>query len=511
MENDHRYYSDIGLQPIPLLTNSKQTDLHNWPSRPVADLWQEADRDPSRYANIGLRAGAGVAIIDADNEPTVSAVSDHLSGLGLTAGGLPVVRSWQVGRRHFYLSLTDAPLDRSAVDLSNGLGGELRFGNGAYCVAPHSVIDGRHYELESGSWLQLPRVTWQDLTPLLSSPTVDAADLDAVPVPLLRRDRLPRHTWHLLNWLTTAERGMTYENYASRSEVEFAVLLSLIRSGRTYNDAAALFGKHQPRHYKETHAPQSYLARSWRNAVSLFSKTTPRPALAEQYHLAQSVSWRLDTDRRVYTAVLSCAYEQATVRPSAAQRDLALLAGVKCRKTVGRSLDRLIESELLMPVADGREKLTHSNRYEVVFGQNATIGHSLRETAMLSYGGILSNNLSIETESEVWRELGGSCRSVWAAVAAADGVTDRDLAETVGKHVKTVRRALSRLQADGLVTCGSAGRWSAVGDLAEVADRRQVAESVDQHRRAVRVQRQLFGEVAKQEAAKRSEVCHEQA
>jgi len=478
-------YESVGLETIPLLTNQKETDLERWQIRAPDDLWQEV-AGSGRYDNIGVRAGNGVAIIDCDDVTTATAVLKYFEGLGLGLGKYPLVQSASGDGRHIYIEL-DNDTYGAYMHLGDGLSGELRFGSGAYCVAPQSAVDGTAYELIAGDWQQRPHVSWSDLSPLLGRAPGQATGVNRLPVPLLSR-KLPNVFFIRLNWLKSAGRGASYEQYKTRSELEFALLLSLARNGHQFNEAVALFEKYQPGHYAESRSRHKYIERSWQRAVELIAATQPRPAIAEHYNDVQSWSWQLDTDRRMYSAVLSLAYEAATWSPAAAQRDLNVLSGVKHRSTVRRSLERLTENGLVRRV--GRSRVTKATVYEVV-GQDCTIGHNVPTVDyVLSYG----SRLSIELESAVWSALGGSTRPVYTALVGGGALTDREVAEVIGKHYKTARRALNVLRRHGLVEYHLDDRWTAVSSvsLADVAKRLGVADTVKEQRQRIETDRKLF-------------------
>jgi len=496
------FYERVGLQTIPLLTDKKKTDLNRWSARAPDDLWQEVAGRADQYGNIAVRAGNGVAIVDCDDATTATAVLQHLESIGLGLGRFPLVQTASGDGRHIYIEV-DGETYGNYMRLGNGLKGELRFGSGAYCVAPHSTVDGAAYELISGDWQQRPHIAWSDLLPLLpgqtTAPSQTAkqtpaapAGVNRLPVPLLPRD-LPRVFYIRLNWLKSAERGAGYERYKSRSDLEFSLLMSLVRNGRQYNDAVRLFEKHRPGHYAESRSSFHYLDRSWKHAVRLFAETQPRPAIAEHYADVQTWrSWQYDTDRRIYSAVLSIAYETATWQPAAAQRDLMVLSGVGCRKTVRRSLERLWSAGLIRRLDDNHEHVlqTKATVFEVV-GQNTPIRHIGGGTDyVLSYGGVLS----IEEESGLWSALGGSTQPVYAALSAHGALTDRKVAEVIGKHYRTARRALKVLRRHGLVEYHLDGRWSVASGvtLADVADRLLVADTVKEKRRRIKRERAQF-------------------
>jgi predicted transcriptional regulator len=542
VQTSKEHYEKLGFSTIPLLTDGKQTDLKAWSTRPSADLWHEADQYSDRYGNIGIRSGAGVAVLDADDETTATAIHQHFDGLGFGLGQYPSVRTWS-GGRHFYFDLAG-----NYMRLGNGLSGELRYGAGAYCVAPHSVVNGSGYNLISGDWSQLPRLTWSDveaLVPLKENTTASTetrpptrpSGAAVLPVPLMRRD-LPPYVWHRLNWLNTAQRGDGFEKYKSRSELEFSVLQTIARSGRGQSEAVALFEKKQPAHYAESKSKYWYLSRSWAKAIHEIAIKEPRPAIANLHNAVNSRSWtstQYDTDRRVLLGIVSLAYEAATWGPATSQRDLMLLSGVKTRVTVRRSLERLEEAGIVCRVKGSRN--TRAAVYDIsqfysfipvlqptikLDGQDYTIRHSGDGDSILSYGiGLssdddastradsftghqgqvklaVSRSMPVEVESALWSLLGGSCRPVYEALSDDDIRSVAEIAEMVNRSQRTVTRALDKLQRYGLVKCGLSGWWFITETSIEtVAERLKLADDVEERRQHIGADRKRYRNVLK--------------
>src|SRR5690606_25537703 len=123
-------YESLGLATVPLFAGSKRPACAEWQSTPPGVQWREAG---SRAGNIGVRAGNGLAVADADSPQTVAALAAWLAGQGLKT---PVV-STPSGGRHYWLRVAGAPGDVAFRLWRGDVGpGELRSGPGAQVVAP---------------------------------------------------------------------------------------------------------------------------------------------------------------------------------------------------------------------------------------------------------------------------------------------------------------------------------------------------------------------------------------
>lgn len=94
------------------------------------------------------------------------------------------------------------------------------------------------------------------------------------------------------------------------------------------------------------------------------------------------------------------------------------------------------------------------------------------------------------------RALGKGGFRVLSALAAIVAPTTSELSETLpGMSDTTLRKTLRRLEAQGLASRGSDGRWRAVrGDLGKVAERLGTAGKGEEQRAIHAAQRHLYRE-----------------
>ena len=152
-------YTKLGFDPIPLIRGSKRPLRKGWQIQPPEVMWRVAPID----ANLGLRGGGQVnaAFIDCDDKKvpgTFSNAQMWLEGLGFVSGDYPLVKTASGSGRHIYFSL-DGSIEGNSYALSQEFGaGELRFGSGAYVVAPPSNVDCQEYQLLDGDYQNLPTI-----------------------------------------------------------------------------------------------------------------------------------------------------------------------------------------------------------------------------------------------------------------------------------------------------------------------------------------------------------------
>jgi len=141
----------LGYRVFPLEPNGKRPIVSRWPDVATVDgdqiqrWWAEWPN-----ANIGLRTGEGLVVLDCDCKPApgASAPRPGLDSLALLDMlGLP--ESMRVttpsGGMHVYLAYEDGSLRANSVDeLANFPGIDVR-AEGGYVVAPGSTIGGVAY------------------------------------------------------------------------------------------------------------------------------------------------------------------------------------------------------------------------------------------------------------------------------------------------------------------------------------------------------------------------------
>ena len=360
LEEYRNKWAEIGVSTIPLLEDSKQAFLNDWETRPSSTMWDEANRHDFQK-NIAVRTGqlstrnASLVVIDCDNPQARRTVEAQLKDMGLDCA---TVRTAKNGGRHAYLLVKNVPEDFCWKKIDKSVGaGELRAGSGAYVVAPCSVIDDACYVFMSGNHATLaaqPVVEWRDLRWLLPQEKakevqtvghLPATQLETLPVVLQYRPIQP-YTIELLEWLKQAYPGQGLHHYATRSEVEAAVVTQLILCGWELPEVHQCFTKYQPAHFQETGKYKAqYLAHTFHNQARWLSDVSPlRPELAEEYKEAAQITWPKGmaaiTNQKVVMGLIAQCWRLSSKTVYASLRTLAEHANCS-HETAGNALKRL--------------------------------------------------------------------------------------------------------------------------------------------------------------------------
>lgn len=404
--------------------------MRGWSKREPARLWQNAPRD----ANIGVRCGGvnNFAVLDADdkNKPGTAANAERwIAGLGIDQ--VPTVQTASGVGRHYYFSLDGSlPGEYSVLKPEFG-GGEFRHGSGAYVVSVPSVVDGACYELISGSFEWLPEITLADILPIISRDMTQATTPKFEPT-------ISRKAWALLNGASSG--------YASRSETEQALLLSLVNTGHDFDSVLSLFQKHPcAGKFTELRAANQknairWLKHSYDEAVWYAQHESPtRRALLELQTWAQSTAWTGRTgayDRAVFLAHVTKAYQAGQYSYHLSCREIAELSGTTAM-TASRANKRLIDAGLV-----SIQRFTSSDCSNM-YNLN---GHNV--TYPKYFNVRICNSLSSVVSHDLFRRSGGlgkSCGEVFAALQV-EPATVKELAERTGRHAKTIKRCLLKMQ-----------------------------------------------------------------
>ncbi len=411
-------YYELDFDVIPIPPGQKEIKTAGWQKTDPIRLWRRADEQ----SNYGIRGGgvANVAVIDCDDKTqsgTFDNVQNWLWGYGLEPGSYPVVQTASGIGRHIYISMAGVlPGDARNLDKEFGAG-ELRYGPGAYVVAPPSRVDSSNYSLISGDFRNLPSLQTADIVPLIGS----MPDAKSNPT-------IPRKTMSLL-------RGYGLAVYQSRSEAEAAAVMGLINAGFDYSGIHSIFesfpvaGKYKEKQGKER---IRWLGAVYHSALQkvLASESPKRQQAKRLLQWAQNSPWPGRTgsyDQVVYISHARVAYRAATLEYSASCRDLAESAGVGHR-TVLNANKRLVEKGLLERVRAG--------------------GGEYANTYLLLDNGQLakSDAVAVQPERDAFRW--GALNKTGAAIYAnllQEPMTTKELAVKTGKHVETIRRSLRRM------------------------------------------------------------------
>lgn len=436
------FYTELGIDTIPLRPDDNIGDgngkkpLHSaWQKKEPHQMWNTAPLN----ANLGLRGGGeiGAAFLDCDDKSKVGTfvnVSDFLRGLGITE--YPLVETASVVGRHIYLTVTDAQ-QGNACDLATSVGkGEFRFGSGAFIVAAPSIVDGRSYSVLSGDFNHIPKVSFNDLRPILGN-IKDWAPSATI----------PRNAFAILNG--TPKALAKFGN--DRSRIEQSLLLSLANAGFTFSDILQLFnkypcaGKYAELRTVHPRNAERYLAHSFSRA-----QVDARKDSKQRETVLRAIAWANDRawpgrggpgEQAIFLAHMAIAYKAGTVTGWAAdKRTLADLAGVSEASKVNK---RILNAGWLK-----LEKLSTVN-----FAHTWSLSTSLplpknldcvevvkmcndafRKTSRLSTQGKRLTTGFGTIGSQLWKKLKSKPMSA------------KDLARATGHDLRTVRKYLIKME-----------------------------------------------------------------
>jgi len=165
------YYADLGMDTLPLVAGTKECHVQHWDKISSHEAWLHA---PSN-TGIALRLGGliNLAALDIDEksyEGTKHNIDKHLQSRGIDFSKITTVRSASWVSFHYYFILLKFP-GTGKREFKKEIGtGDLRFGQDYYLVAPPSMVNGRTYELVSGSFESLISISYYDLLPLIKAP-----------------------------------------------------------------------------------------------------------------------------------------------------------------------------------------------------------------------------------------------------------------------------------------------------------------------------------------------------
>lgn len=452
-----REYEQLGFDTIPLRAGTKIPINRDWPNSSPYRMWKIAPDD----ANIGIRTGDGLAVLDCDdkNSPgTYENVASWLIGLGYE--NFPLVQTASKVGRHIYVNYSgDFGVGHSRKFKSDFGSGELRFGNGAQVAAPPSVITNEgDYRLIDGDLRHLPLIDLDDIQAIVSSQ----------PVSVPASTGVPKRAAALLAGKCTG--------FTSRSEAEQSLIQSLVNAGHDFNSVKNLFirwpcaGKFAELRAQSERNAERWLTLSFDKAAQRKDQdSNTRKAILQIRDWALSRAWPGRTgavDRAVLLAHSDIAYKAGKLIYSASSRSLAELAGVGFM-TASRSTHRLREDGLLelakKAVADC------ANVYQLKnCAKWYTSSHVVDEDVYqfahhdaFRYGG----------------GLGKSAAEIFAALQSGP-LTVKELADITGRHRTTIKRALERMTGITDIVTGEIinmvelddGKWNALKvDLDHIA------------------------------------------
>ncbi len=351
VQTERSYYAELGFDTLPLLPNSKKAYSVNWENRDPEDLW----RDSPVGCNIGIRAGGKVrvAMIDCDEKKTQGTfgnVSRFLIGLGYSETSLPVIQTASGTGRQIYVEFKDS-LPGSIGNLRKEMGsGEFRYGQGAYVVAPPSLVNDTQYKLINGRLCQLPLLRIADVGKLIDLSVKE--NIQPVQIPTTRfnytSSLMPRRTLELLKG-----NGVNTD----RSITEQSILTGLANKNFPFEKVLNLFikypaaGKFMEMYLENRGRAIAWLQASYNKALAF----TVTHESETRIKLLRTISWAENSlwtgkaktiDQVVFIAHAKIAHRAGKMEYAASVRDLALDSGCTTT-TVSNANKRLIEKGLI--------------------------------------------------------------------------------------------------------------------------------------------------------------------
>jgi len=388
--------------------------------------------------------------LDCDSRPSYEDSTARLTGMGIET---LVIRREANGSDH---DGGGTILLRTPCEVATTKRGDLDIlagGKNHYfiCHGQHPG-GGRYYDATDAPIFELP-----DLTPL--------AWLQLEQVQPRHGKRLPRLAWRIL----TADPE-TLQRYHSRSESEYALLCSLARSGFVFSDAVALLrshpgaGKFAELDISNGKNAMRWLSQAWDSASEwVTNHDNDAGRLAQSLRQwAQSRAWRgrgASSERLVFIAHCDIVNGCGQDPHHASARRLAELTGMHWQ-TATNANRRLVDAGLLELVTPATAALSHVWRLLAPDNFETALNVHYMNSTVVKW--------IFKADHDVFRRRGGLGKAgaevLQALLDAETGMTARQLADTTGRGVRTVRRKLKRMFPLALVHPEGDGYWRALPD-----------------------------------------------
>ena len=425
------YYLDCGLEPIPLKPLSKEPFLSNWNKKPLYDLWENIDCK----VNVGLRCGGdnNFAVIDCDNKKspdTFKNVISYLEDRKIPYLESPIVETSSKVGRHIYIKTTERIYGNSFKKINPIHGcGELRFGTGAFVVAPPSHCENP-YVFINGDVSNIPTIHLEDLQGLVDSR-----------LQVMKDDiGIPRRSYELL-------LSPNLGNYKSESEKEQAIITGIVNAAR--NEGKNLltedfeefmyqtFQRYKPRKFQNKHErdpseARKYISICFRKSVDFTNKDSSfRKKISNAIYWAKAIPWKGRTgaiDRAVYIAHAQIAYRKGTMPYHASCRDLAILSNVSSPNTISEANKRLVKMGYINLVREGVARL--ANVYIICNIDTLPLEQPVRECPVC-----------VRNDSFCWGALNKTGYEVYTSLIDMP-LTVKEIAEKTGRGLRTIKNKL---------------------------------------------------------------------
>lgn len=416
-------YFRQGLASIPVPHGTKATDVP-WRSyqsqAPSEDelTMMFADREGDNIAIICGEASGNLAVIDAETKPAFGRIIDEIERSDIDTWIVETARGG-----HIYLRTPLAVRPLKSTDF------ELR-GQGQYVLAPPSI----HPSGVTYTFLNKPAEIWR-------SSSMDV--LEWLPLkPALTR-RIPRSALRLL-------RGAPH-TYASASEAEQAIITILVNAGFGFEEILRLFcrlpaaGKFAKLRQEDPPNATRWLNLGFEKARVFCSRESPaRRRTREALDWAANRPWpgrKGSVDRAVFIAHATLAWRAGHDPYQASSRELAENAG--CQKlTASRATNRLVRTGMI----ERKSSSTSTSAPWYSLKSRLTEREHVDTFPHLNYVGECIND-SPAPMPDAFREmgLGRSGFEIWTALHKRS-MTAIELAAQTGRHIKTVRKTLRRME-----------------------------------------------------------------
>lgn len=511
---------------IPLKPGIKWPAAGKWQVRPA---WDQRRSHPT--AHYGVRLGRGLVVVDADEKNAAGTRDRIRAALQAVAGDLVEVET-PTGGGHFYFRVVgDLAVSlgvKNSVKLPTPEAGELRYGMGAYVVAPYMRLPIGEYRVVSGDLNALPEldalalIVALNLTPVWERTTIPTPPAPAIvePAPMttttttaLTERRKRRYLENALARECERVSGSTMGTRNAAVNKAAYNLARLAHAGMNYQTAydvimaaAASVGLVREDGAKQT--AQTF-ASGWRaglaatprptpdfttNPTTTTTTTMPAPAPAGAVEveniprtkaLARALAvivrdreWPGRTgavDRAVMRAHCDLAEQGTEAGYYAGCRDLAERAGIG-HVTATRATARLIEQGWLAVVRDGRNSENATMYVLLERGQSETHKHSRGgegQTATTTGQGVSVCHhppASLAAHDAFrWAGLGKASGEVYGTLLQTGVLTPSAIADATGRGERTVVRALARMIEFKMVEKVADGWRAVVVDLDDVA------------------------------------------
>jgi len=421
-------YSSHGLTVIPALPMSKEPAVpwRAFQREPPTSGEREAMFSVGYKINIGVicgHASHNLIVLDAETEKAFVDTVRRCESAGLA--NTWIVKTPRGGHVHLFAPKPVKPLKVRDVELRS---------QGQFVLMPPSIHPtGARYEFHRHS----PSIAQVSSLDALGWLKLEFATTHS------HYKRLPRNARRLL-------QGGKSDRYATRSEVEQAIVTGLVNAGFSFEQILSLFQNHPGAgKYREIQRHDPERAVRWLRACFEKARTfclresSSRILAREALIQASKSAWpgkTGSTDRAMFLAHASLAFRSGLTTYHASARDLAELAGCE-RRTASMGTKRLISAGLLRLTTSANFR--SANRYQLHRTLEKVSNLVPLPTTTCEGVGELSSFRLPDAFRQ--RGLGRSAHEVLCALESGP-LEVRAIAQKTGRHIQTVRKSLSRMR-----------------------------------------------------------------